>query len=145
WRTPAGATGSTLLVNVAEAARLGAAQVNSPAGSNAGNLFLHVQQLSVGDGDDRERGWPGTSRRQWLYMHPPSSVSVEIAIPPHEQTWLQASLTLDPAVWQTDNGDGVRFLATVTPVTHVGAEGPAAGAVVATVAPPTTVVDRDVN
>jgi hypothetical protein len=92
-----------------------------------------VRQFTVSDGDDRERGWPGTSRREWLYMHPPSSVSVEVAIPPHEQTWLQASVTLDPVVWESETGDGVRFVATVTPTQGAVAAGP------------TTVVDREVN
>src|SRR5205823_4817259 len=117
WAKPAGGSEGTLLVNVAEAVRVGAAQVTSPAGQSAsGNPFVRVQQLSVGDGDDRERGWPGASRRQWLYLHPPSSVSVEVAIPARERTWLQASLALNPAIWESETGDGVRFLATVTPV-----------------------------
>jgi hypothetical protein len=61
---------------------------------------------------------------------------VDVAIPASRETWLQASLTLDPAVWNTEVGDGVRFVAVVTPL---GSDGQA------TTAATKTVIDREVN
>jgi len=51
-----------------------------------------------------------------------------------------ASLALNPAIWESETGDGVRFLATVTPVAP--SESSAHTSTTMTVV---TVVDRDVN
>ncbi len=103
-----------LVVNVAEAARTGAARIESPSGASLGpNAFVDVRQLTVTDGDDPERGLAGTSRRQWLYMHPPSTVSVDVALPAAKNVWLQAALTLDPTAWDSPVGDGVRYQALI--------------------------------
>jgi hypothetical protein len=52
--------------------------------------------------------------RAWLYMHPPSSVSFELVLP--ERTAFQVGLGIEPAAWDTPTGDGVRFVAEVTPL-----------------------------
>jgi hypothetical protein len=110
-------TRAGLLVNVAEAVRLNAAQVRSPAGPTLGpDKFVDLRQLLASDEDDPARGLAATSRRQWLYLHPPSEVSVDLAVPALRQTWFQASLVIDPAVWRSPTGDGVRFQAAVTPL-----------------------------
>jgi hypothetical protein len=107
WR----ATGADdrLLVNVAEAVRAGRAQVRSPSGATAGpDRFVDVRHLAVTDATGN-RGWAGTSRRQWLYLHPPSDVSVDVAIPPSAEVWFQAALAMDPAMWSASTGDGAHF------------------------------------
>jgi hypothetical protein len=118
WRAPGLAGGGAgLVVNVAEAVRTGRARVDSPAGAALGpERFVDVRQLTVRDLDDPERGAPGTSRRQWLYLHPPSEVAVDVALPARPGLTFQAALALDPATWSTSVGDGVRFRATVTPL-----------------------------
>jgi hypothetical protein len=45
--------------------------------------------------------------RRWLYMHPPSAVSVRLRVP--HDAYFQAGLALDPQTWNSDTGDGVRF------------------------------------
>ena len=112
----------TLLVNVAEAARTGQARVSSPSGASLGpDRFVDVRQLTLTD-EDPGRGLAGRSRRQWLYMHPTSEVSVDVTLPSGKQIWFDAAATLDPAVWRADVGDGVTFIATVQSL-----DGPAAG------------------
>jgi hypothetical protein len=83
------------------------------------STFVDVRQLTVTD-PDASRGAAGTARREWLFMHPPATVSVDVAVPARRQVWLQAALTLDPAVWNAEVGDGVRFQATVRPVEPSG-------------------------
>lgn len=123
WQAPDLATrGAGLLVNVAEAVRTGQARVQSPTGPALGkDLYVDVRQLDVTD-EDQERGAAGTSRRQWLYLHPPSAVSVDLALPPQREVWLQAALTLDPAMWAAPLGDGVRFQALVSRLSAAGQE-----------------------
>ncbi len=127
WRAdtlPQGAGG--LVVNLAEATRRGGARLSSPSGALLGaGQFVDVRQLTVVDGD-AGRGAAGTSRRDWLYLHPPSTVSVDVALPAGRTTWLQAALTLDPATWDAPSGDGLRFQASVAPLSPSGAEGTAA-------------------
>ena len=50
----------------------------------------------------------GRDERRWLYMHPPSQVSVQLVVPAH--AFLQTGLALDPASWGRELGDGVRFI-----------------------------------
>jgi len=116
WHAPdLSHTGSGLIVNVAHAVQSGQARIASPSGTALGpDRFVDVRQLTVTD-HDTLRGAAGTSRREWLYLHPPAGVSVDIALPPRGQLWFQAALTLDPRVWSAEVGDGVRFLATVEP------------------------------
>ena len=45
-------------------------------------------------------------------MHPPSDVTVTLEIPQH--AYLQAGLACLQETWETDYGDGVRFLAEVS-------------------------------
>jgi hypothetical protein len=121
-----------LVVNVGEAVRRGGATISSPSGSALGvDRFVDVRQLTVSDEDDPERGAAGTSRRQWLYLHPPSDVAVDVALPVGRRTWLQSALTLDPAIWRASTGDGVRFVVDVAPLDALGQ--------------PATALDRAVN
>ena len=134
WTAPdlSGPHGGGLVVNVAEAARAGRALISSPSGSALGpDRHVDVRFLTVTDADAL-RGAAGTSRREWLYLHPPSSVAVDVALPAGRQIWFQAALALDPAVWSAAVGDGVRFLATVSPAALGGG-------------PPTVVLDRSLN
>jgi hypothetical protein len=127
--------GAGLLVNVAEAARMGQARIASPSGPALGpERFVDVRQLTVRDADDLERGRAGTSRRQWLYLHPPSEVSVDVRLPARSGVVFQASLALDPATWVTPVGDGVRYRVAVS---RLGAAGEAG--------PPVTVLDQVIN
>ncbi|MDQ3702599.1 MAG: 6-pyruvoyl-tetrahydropterin synthase-related protein, partial [Chloroflexota bacterium] len=107
---------ATLLVNVAQAVASGQGWINAPSGGAVGpESHVDVRHLTVTD-EDPDRGAPGTSSRQWLYLHPPSSVSLDVALPQGRTVWFQSSLTLDPSMWKVEAGDGVRFLVTVTPL-----------------------------
>lgn len=109
---------ATLLVNVAQAVAAGQGWISAPSGGAVGpDSHVDVRQLTVTD-EDPDRGAPGTVSRQWLYLHPPSSVSLEVAIPQGRTVWFQSTLALDPSMWRVDAGDGVRFLVTVTPLTR---------------------------
>jgi hypothetical protein len=124
-----------LLVNVAEAVRQDRAVVNSPSGSDRGpGRFVDVRQLVVADEDDPLRGASGTTGRQWLYLHPPSEVALDVALPAGRQTWLQGALALDPGVWRAPSGDGVRYLVAVAALDARGQPGL-----------PATVFDRALN
>ncbi len=74
--------------------------ISSPSGPALGP-FVNVQRLAIG----------GRERR-WLYMHPPSSVSVTLTLPPRAA--FQAGLGLDPRTWTADGADGVIFALDVT-------------------------------
>jgi hypothetical protein len=121
---PLGRFGSALLVNVAGAVRTGRAHVESPSGAAPGT-FVDVRYLTVADVDP-DRGPAGVSRREWLYVHPPSQVSTDVDLPPGRQVWFQAGLALDPAMWQAPTGDGVRFQALVSRLAAPGQSGPSA-------------------
>jgi hypothetical protein len=150
WRDPApNYGGSRLLVNVAEAVRGGTAQVESPTGTALGpGQFVDVRQLTVTDAD-AARGAAGTSRREWLFLHPPSSVAVDVALPPGAKVWFQAALSLDPQMWTAPTGDGVRYQVLVSPVGTNALDGASAahtsGATDAAGSSGTVVVDRQIN
>jgi hypothetical protein len=129
-----------MVVNLAEVTRTGQAQISSPSGSVLGmDRFVDVRYVTVTDADP-SRGAAGTSTRQWLYLHPPSDVAIDVTLPRRTQLWFQAALALDPSVWATDVGDGVRYRATVAPLNSG-----AAGGATATAGPATTVVDQIVD
>jgi hypothetical protein len=118
--TGLGAGEGALLVNVAEAVAAGRAWITSPSGGSIGpTRHVDVRQLTVDDGDV-DRGPAAASRRQWLYLHPPSSVSLDVALPAGRTSWFQSTLSLDPAMWGSDVGDGVRYLVTVAPLDRQG-------------------------
>jgi hypothetical protein len=50
--------------------------------------------------------------RPFLFMHPPSDVTVTLEVPPN--AYLQAGLACLVETWETDYGDGVRFRAEVS-------------------------------
>ena len=80
-RSPPPPGSGALLVNLAAAARNGQARVSSPSGAALGpEQFVDVRYLTVVD-PDPDRGAAGTSRREWLYLHPPSEVAVDLAVP----------------------------------------------------------------
>jgi hypothetical protein len=82
-------------------------------------MFVDVRPLTVTDAEFPERGAAGTSRRQWLYLHPTSEVTVDVALPDVEENarvQFGASVALDPQTWNTEYGDGVRFMVLVTPL-----------------------------
>ncbi len=124
WRAPDLHTGeAALLVNVAEAVASGQAWIEAPSGGSVGpGNHVDVRQLTVTD-EDSDRGMAATSSRQWLYLHPPSSVSLDVAIPHGRTVWFQSTLALDPAMWKVDAGDGVRFLVRVSPLDRQGRAG----------------------
>ena len=110
----------TMLVNVAEAVRTGQARISSPSGSEIGaDRFVDVRQLTVPD-PDPDRGLAGTSRREELYLHPPSSAAVDLVVPTGREVWFQAALTLDPQTWTAPTGDGVRFQVEAAQITAGG-------------------------
>jgi hypothetical protein len=109
-----------LLVNVAEAVRAGQAQISSPSGAALGaDKFVDVRQQTIVD-EDAGRGLAGRSRREWLYTHPTSEVSVDVDLPAGQPIWFEAAAALDPAVWRADVGDGVTFVVTAQPLGGVG-------------------------
>ena len=76
---------------------------SSPAGSGPGFFppFVNERTETI-NGDTRP----------FLFMHPPSDVTVTLEVPPN--AYLQAGLACLPETWETDYGDGVRFHADVT-------------------------------
>jgi hypothetical protein len=122
WRAPdLDGRRAGMIVNLAEAARTHQAQIESPSGPTLGpNFYADVRQLVVSDTGDPDRGAPGTSRREWLFLHPPAQVSVTLDLPTQGQPLLQAALALDPAAWETPLGDGVEYQALVAPVDASG-------------------------
>jgi hypothetical protein len=135
WQAPdLSRWGDGLLVNVAEAVGSGQARIASPSGAAIGrDKYVDVRQLTVVDAD-RGRGLAGASRRQWLYMHPPSSVSVDVALPAGREVWFNAALALDPEAWSAAAGNGVVFQAFVTRLSGTEAAGQ-----------PTAVLDRTID
>jgi hypothetical protein len=105
-----------IVLDVASAVRAGAASA-TPTGPGRGLAppFLDLRYLGIGG-----------EQRRWLYMHPPSSATVSLRVPPH--AYFQAGLGLDPRTWDAPVGDGVRFVVEA----RAGAN-------------PVTVLDRRVN
>jgi hypothetical protein len=87
-----------IVLDVANSVRAGAASA-TPTGPGRGLAppFLDLRYLGIGG-----------EQRRWLYMHPPSSATVTLRVPPH--AYFQAGLGLDPQTWDTPVGDGVRFV-----------------------------------
>lgn len=79
------------------------AETRAPSGTGRGLLppFLELRRLRIGD-----------DARRWLYMHPPTQVSVRVRVP--RAAYLQAGLALDPQTWTREVGDGVRFVVEAT-------------------------------
>ncbi len=75
----------------------------TPAGVGAGPMppFLEIRRSTI-SGDTRP----------FLFMHPPSEVTVTLEVPP--TAYLQAGLACLVETWDTDYGDGVRFRAEVS-------------------------------
>jgi hypothetical protein len=88
-----------IALDVIDAVQRGHADSRSPGGSGSALFppFLEARFQPI----DRET-------RRWLYMHPPSAVSVRLRVPP--DAYFQAGLALDPQTWHADVGDGVRFM-----------------------------------
>ena len=107
---------SRLVLDFALAAERGQVVLASPDGSSLGS-YIDLRWLQVVD-DERarqvlvpedRRWWPIIHReRRWLYMHPPATLTVEVAIPP--RAIFQTGLAVDPAVWYQSEAHGVRFL-----------------------------------
>jgi hypothetical protein len=114
-RTPTAATPITerLVLDVVEAVRRGDALLQSPTGARlAPNAFLDAGWLDVRP----PLGRPvqvGTGRR-WLYMHPPSRVAVRVRVPADGAVF-QSGIAIRPDAWEVPEGDGVYFVAEVTP------------------------------
>jgi len=96
-----------LAADLLELTRSGTAHLTSPGGAQLGT-FLDVRRVSI---SGRERAW--------LYMHPPSSASFELSLP--KRAAFQAGLGVDPGAWDSPAGDGLRFVAEVTPLGESGA------------------------
>ena len=109
-RAPArpGADDHRLFADLIHLTRIGQAQISSPSGAQLGP-FVDARRVAI-----------ARRERAWLYMHAPSSVSFEVLLP--ERAAFQAGLGVDPAAWDTPTGDGVRFVAEVTPLGDPGAE-----------------------
>ena len=74
--------------------------------------FLDVRYLSV-LAQDRPLRDVGPHARRWLKLHPPAAITITLTLP--EDAYLQTGIVLDPAMWEAPLGDGVRFVATLTP------------------------------
>ncbi len=107
---------SRIVLDFALAAERGQAVLASPDGSSLGS-YIDLRWLRVVDEErsrqvlvpEDQRWWPIINReRRWLYMHPPATLTVEVAIPP--RAIFQTGLAVDPAVWHHPEAHGVRFL-----------------------------------
>ena len=114
WPPPADQPQQRILVsNVIEDLLAGRTTVHSPTGAALGpDRFLDVRHLSV-LAQDRPLRDVGPRARRWLKMHPPAAVAITLTLP--QNAYLQTGIVLDPAMWQAPLGDGVRFVATITP------------------------------
>ena len=98
----AGADDARLAFDLIDLAKTGRAQLSSPSGAQLGP-FLDARHVTIAG---RERAW--------LYMHSPSSASFELVLP--QRAALQAGLGVEPGAWDSPTGDGVLFVAEVTPL-----------------------------
>ena len=114
WPPPADQPQQRILVsNVIEDLLAGRTTVHSPTGAALGHdRFLDVRYLAV-LAQDRPLRDVGPRARRWLKMHPPAAVTITLTLP--QNAYLQTGIVLDPAMWQAPLGDGVRFVATITP------------------------------
>ena len=108
-----------IVIDVAEAVSSGQARLSSPTGSRlASDAFLNVgfMQIGVSDmvGEAIDTRAHGGRRRRWLFMHPPSRVTVTFAVR-ESGTVFQSGVGLRPDAWLTDYGDGMVFTVEVTP------------------------------
>jgi hypothetical protein len=102
-----------IVLDLVEAVNKGRAQLASPTGTDLGSdAFLDVGWLRLGEAEPGAGANVHAGReRRWLYMHPPSSASVQLQVP--GDAYFQAGMALRPASWSTDYGDGVRFVVEV--------------------------------
>ena len=114
WPPPTGQPQQRILVtNVIADLLAGRATVHSPTGAALGHdRFLDVRHLAV-LAQDRPLRDVGPRARRWLKMHPPAAVTITLTLPAN--AYLQTGMVLDPAMWLAPSGDGVRFVATITP------------------------------
>ncbi len=114
WPPPTGQPPQRIIVaNLIEDVLAGQATVQAPTGTALGpDRFLDVRYLSV-LAQDRPLRDVGPRARRWLKMHPPAAVTVALTLPAN--AYLQTGIVLDPAMWEAPLGDGVRFIATITP------------------------------
>ena len=102
-----------LVTNLIEDLLAGQATVHSPTGAALGpDRFLDVRYLAV-HAQDRPLRDVGPRARRWLKLHPPAAVTIALTLP--ENAYFQTGIVLDPAMWAAPLGDGVRFIATITP------------------------------
>ncbi len=102
-----------IVTNVIADVLAGRTTVHSPTGATLGHdRFLDVRYLSV-LAQDRPLRDVGPRARRWLKMHPPAEVAINLTLP--ENAYLQTGIVLDPAMWEAPLGDGVHFIATLTP------------------------------
>ncbi len=102
-----------IVTNVIEDLLAERATVRSPTGTDLGpDRFLDVRYLSV-LAQDRPLRDVGPQARRWLKVHPPAAVTIALTLP--ENAYFQTGIVLDPAMWAAPLGDGVRFIATITP------------------------------
>lgn len=107
----ASAGDSQLTLNVIDGVAQGPRRVVSPTGAALGlDKFLDIRFLRV-QTPDRPLRDRGPEPRRWLFMHPPTQVSLQTLVP--QDGYFQAGLALDPAMWDAPLGDGVRFVVTV--------------------------------
>jgi hypothetical protein len=102
WRAPGtiSTATATVAVDVAERVRRqNDVQISSPSGDVMGG-FVDVRPQEIGG-----------HTRHWLYMHPPSEVRFQFAVP--ARAVFQTGLAVDPRGWDESNADGVRFIAEV--------------------------------
>lgn len=114
WPPPTGQPQQRILVtNVIEDLLAERATVRSPTGTDLGpDRFLDVRYLSV-LAQDRPLRDVGPQARRWLKLHPPAAVTITLTLP--QNAYFQTGIVLDPAMWAAPLGDGVRFIATITP------------------------------
>jgi hypothetical protein len=102
-----------VVVNLTDAALAGRAERRSPTGDALGpDRFLDVRPLTVLPADRPQRD-AGPRTRRWLFAHPPAEIAVDLTVP--RGALFQTALAVDPAVWEGDAGDGVRFVVGVRP------------------------------
>ena len=114
WAPPTGQPPQRIVVtNVIEALLAERATVHSPTGASLGpDRFLAVRYLSA-LAQDRPLRDVGPRARRWLKLHPPAAITITLTLP--EDAYLQTGIVLDPSMWEAPLGDGVRFVATLTP------------------------------